>query len=425
MKNTATKILILAAVVVIAIAGILAFYPTIVAPPTKVPIENLHKMSVENNISELSDIKSVSYNDSLFNLITDKIAVYEENSFLTSQESDHQTKSFVQKYLPIFTASCFKRFQASVWRESDHTAMLSRIKDLRILTIDGGSTKAVTGSYSDDLNKIERIIERYKKAKDAAKHNSFYSVNDANAKIQSAESFAQEEYLKNCTELVNKLLAVKTNIGNSHYAQVESVINELANYRNMSEPSFDELVTRANSKIQEYNSNRSKYGSAAKNTDQIKNRANEYYKAAKQYYESLRRPDINVVYSPQWTTYTSPNSNYRAYQSSSNYNRHNEDATMYFTIKGYESFSFYIRSNGESQYDYIIVDINKRPTTATNYANTKGQASSGTALYNYKTVTFNNLSKDSEYTIYVTYHKDGSNNAGTDRGYILIPYTNN
>jgi hypothetical protein len=46
-------------------------------------------------------------------------------------------------------------------------------------------------------------------------------------------------------------------------------------------------------------------------------------------------------------------------------------------------------------------------------------------LYNYSPVTLNNLTKSRTYTIYVVYHKDGSDNKGTDRGYVLIPYVNN
>lgn len=51
MSNTGKKILILGIVIAIAIAGILAFYPTIVAPPTDVPVNNLHKSSLEANIN--------------------------------------------------------------------------------------------------------------------------------------------------------------------------------------------------------------------------------------------------------------------------------------------------------------------------------------------------------------------------------------
>ena len=76
---------------------------------------------------------------------------------------------------------------------------------------------------------------------------------------------------------------------------------------------------------------------------------------------------------------TSPSTSYRAYQSSSNYNRHNSDATMSFTIKGYDTFTFYIRSNGESNYDYVIVGLDKMPTIGDNYKD------SGMMLYDLQT----------------------------------------
>ena len=58
MNNTGKKILILGIVIAIAIAGILAFYPTIVAPPTDVPVNNLHKSSLEANINGFSDTEN-------------------------------------------------------------------------------------------------------------------------------------------------------------------------------------------------------------------------------------------------------------------------------------------------------------------------------------------------------------------------------
>ena len=42
MKNVGKKILILVLVLGLTVAGILTFYPSIVAPPSEVPMENLH-----------------------------------------------------------------------------------------------------------------------------------------------------------------------------------------------------------------------------------------------------------------------------------------------------------------------------------------------------------------------------------------------
>lgn len=420
MSNTGKKILILGIVIAIAIAGILAFYPTIVAPPTDVPVNNLHKSSLEANINGFSDTESTIFNDSIYNVVVDKLEMYKCEGFMTEEEIDYQTKALVQKYLPIFTKLSLAKFGASTWRESDHKAMLNRIAHLRTLKVDYGETTAVAGSYEEDLRKIEQIISNYKEAKKVATYSTFHSVSDANAKIQSAEKYRTMSPLSNCADLTNKLAAVKSNIGNSHYYQVEAKVNEMANYRNMTEETFNALMSTTNSKIKEYDNNRSKYGSNAKSTESLKQRAADYARNAKEFFT---RKEINISTNYQWMT--SPSTSYRAYQSSSNYNRHNSDATMSFTIKGYDTFTFYIRSNGEPNFDYVIVGLDKMPTTGDNYKDTKGNAQSGTSLYNYSAVTLNNLTKSKTYTIYVVYHKDGSNNNGTDRGYVLIPYANN
>lgn len=422
MNTTSKKILILGVVFAVAIAGILAFYPTIVSPPLDVPEHNLHKSSLEENISGFSDVENTTFNDSIYNVVVDKLVLYKSEGFMSEDEIDYQTKALVQKYLPIFTKLSHAKFRASIWKESDHKAMLNRIAHLRTLKVDYGETDAVAGSYSSDLNRIEEIIGLYKDAKKVATYSSFYSVSDANAKISKAENYRMMDPLSNCYDLTNKLSSVKTKIGNSHYQSVASKVGELAYYYNMSEATFNSLVAEANSKIKEYDGNRSKYGSNAKTTEELKSKANEYYKQAKEYFT---RKEINISTNYEWTSITSPNSSYRAFQSSSNYHKANSTATMSFTIKGYESFSFYIRSNGEANHDYVMVGLNQRPSSDSNYSSTKGNAQSGSSLYNYKSVTFNNLTKSNTYTIYVVYRKDSSVDNGTDRGYVLIPHPNN
>ena len=109
------------------------------------------------------------------------------------------------------------------------------------------------------------------------------------------------------------------------------------------------------------------------------------------------------------------------YESFSNYNVNNGTATMYIDIDGYTEFKLYIRSYAESSYDYVMVGaLDKVPTTSSNYANTKGAQNSGTAISNYKLVTFSNID-GAAHRITIIYRKDSSANSGTDRGYVLIP----
>lgn len=422
MNNTGKKIVILGIVIAIAIASILAFYPTIVAPPKDVMMYNLHRASLEANINKFSALENTAFNDAIYNVVVDKLSLYRNEGFMSEEEIDYQTIALAQKYIPIFKKLCDSKFSASSWRDSDHNAMLNRIDHLRSLRVDYGYTKVVTGSNETSLSDIETIIINYREAKKAASYSTFHSINDANKKIQDAQKYLRMYPLSNCTDLTNKLSKVKSNIGNSHYYQVESKINQMANYGNMTEESFNSLMSIANNMIQEYDSNRSRYGSNAKTTESIKQKAAEYYRNAKEYFS---HKGINIFTNDQWTSMTSPSSSYRAYMSSSNYNKHDSKANMYFTIRGYSTFTFYIRSNGESNCDYVIVGKDSIPTINSNYANTKGSPSSGTNIYNYKPVTLDNLDRTSTYTIYVTYTKDISINEGTDRGYLLIPYENN
>ena len=58
------------------------------------------------------------------------------------------------------------------------------------------------------------------------------------------------------------------------------------------------------------------------------------------------------------------------YESNSNYNVNNGFAKMYVRISGYDEFTIYIRSYGESGYDYTLafnpdVDVTSNPSTST------------------------------------------------------------
>lgn len=422
MNNTGKKILILGIVIAIAVASILAFYPTIVAPPTGVEVVNLHKQSVEEDINNFSNIQDYKFNDELYGKIIDKLDLYKDEEFMSESEIDYQIKSLVKKYVPIFIESCDEKFRASVWNEEDHKKILNRINQLKALRVDFGSAEVIVGSDLDNINRIEKVIYNYKKAKKVAEYIRFYSVDNANQKIEEADNYSKMTPLHNCTSLVNKLSKVKINIGNSHYSFVETEVNRMGNYRYMIESDFDKLTQEVYGKIAEYRNNKHKYGSTAKSEVALNDKARQFYDEAKIYF---MRKEISINTNSQWVSMSSPSTLYRAYQSSSNYNRHSSDAMMYFTIKGYETFTFYVRSNGESAYDYVLVGLNQRPSLTSHYITTKDKPNSGTSFSNYTKVTIPYLSKTQTYTIYVVYHKDNSNNFGTDRGYVLIPYENN
>ena len=72
------------------------------------------------------------------------------------------------------------------------------------------------------------------------------------------------------------------------------------------------------------------------------------------------------------------------YESNSNYNVGNGFAKMYVRISGYNEFTIYIRSYGESNYDYTLafnpdVDVTSNPAYSTSgvKAHTRGNQQSG------------------------------------------------
>lgn len=145
----------------------------------------------------------------------------------------------------------------------------------------------------------------------------------------------------------------------------------------------------------------------------------------------FKKYDIDL--NGQWrlsTSVTNPDSaNYNGvYESFSNTWVHSSAAYMYIDIVGYETFRFYIRSYGESNYDYVMVsELDQAINKDTSYSNktlvkttTRSKSTSGTSLNSYTLVEFTNIDKG-KHRITVLYRKDGEISGGYDQGYILIP----
>ena len=133
----------------------------------------------------------------------------------------------------------------------------------------------------------------------------------------------------------------------------------------------------------------------------------------------------------QWqlsTSITNPDSSLYdgVYESYSNKGIGNSDAICTITIDGYENFKLYVRSYGESYYDYVVVSnldctLSNSTTGGTNVKiTTYANQQSGTAIGNYTLVEFSGIDSGL-HTIQVMYRKNSSINSGTDQGYLIIP----
>ena len=136
-------------------------------------------------------------------------------------------------------------------------------------------------------------------------------------------------------------------------------------------------------------------------------------------------PDYSVNLNDQWRLSEEiPNPDPEqfdgVYESFSNWNVDGGTADMRIEIENYSDFTIYIRSDAESNYDYVDVYELDKEYTGNVYATTQNKQNSGTDIGSYQKVTFTNI-PTGRHTIYVRYKKDGSGIYGTDRGYVLIP----
>ena len=180
--NSPIKIVILVLTIAVAAGAVLYFLKTIVTPPTNVDVNNLHIASIEKDVKNLTESKSMSYNDSLYVLLNDKIEVFSNEGFLTVSEKDAQIKEFILKYVPVFKAICTKRFNSPNWDDTDFTAWRKRIAELQKVALSDG-TLVVQGTNKNDLANIVGVMDDYKTAKGIAAIRSFTSVAKAKTDI--------------------------------------------------------------------------------------------------------------------------------------------------------------------------------------------------------------------------------------------------
>lgn len=131
---------------------------------------------------------------------------------------------------------------------------------------------------------------------------------------------------------------------------------------------------------------------------------------------------VNSAANPDSTLYDG------MYESFSNKGSSSTAAICYIDIFGYVTFRLYIRSYAEGTCDYVmvsqldqIINNSTSPTdTSLVKAHTSGNQHSGTSLSDYTLVEFTNIG-GGDHRITIVYRKDGSQNEGDDRGYLLIP----
>ena len=262
----------------------MVYAKTIVDPPKELKQVDQYSFDLGKSLNGFSQISSATLEDSLFAAITNKISIFKKEKKLDSKEMDSNLDRLSGMYAPLFLKRSFSKFQQSSWDGNDHSYMLQVIGTLKQMKHSDGS-RVVVKNTLDSLNKIEKIISDYRKARALTSHTAFNGISNAKSVINQAKQYAQDPWLSNCTSLVSALNNVRTSIGQSHFRRISAIVDKLSQYRYVSEDFYNNtLVPQVDAAITEYEKNASSLYGSKQNTGPLWDRAKRYYDSASDYY---------------------------------------------------------------------------------------------------------------------------------------------
>lgn len=266
-----------------AIAGVLVFAKTRVAPPSNLELVDQYSLNLKASCASFDTIKD--FNDSRVEYIRldDKLNRFLSENAIDAKVSDEYRKRINETYGKSLRTYGFGIFQKSIWPEDKLNELLSMLISLKGDKLTTGEN-AVSDDFITSSDKINSIIGDYRAALRLSRSTSFNGVNDASSKIQKAKSYRSAEYLKNNAALVNALDALPGRIAQSHYGHVSNLVNALGGYYSVSKDYYlNTLIPRADNAINEYK-NTKIYGGNKQSVTALENQAVNLVTAAMNYY---------------------------------------------------------------------------------------------------------------------------------------------
>lgn len=281
--KTSVKILLLVLFSIGAIAGVLVFAKTRVAPPSNLELVNQYSINLESETKTFNDIKDFSESRSAYIRIDDRLQRFLNENAIDSKVSDEFRKKIDESYGKVLKSYSFDLLQKSVWPEEKLNEMLTMLSSLKSDKLTTGES-AVTEDFIASADKINNIVGEYRTALRFSKNVSFNGVNDASSRIQKAKNYRSSEYLKNNAALVNALDILPSRIAQSHYSHVSNLVNALGNYSSVTKDYYmNTLIPRADNAITEYK-NTKIYGVNKPNITELENKAVSLVTSAMNYY---------------------------------------------------------------------------------------------------------------------------------------------
>lgn len=224
MKRNIIKSMLITIAIVLAIGSILYYKNTIIDPPKRFVFENPHNKVLCKKIELLkNDSLETQYADLLYMINRDAV----EN--LVGKDSlDLRIEDAMIKYIPLFISRCNSSFAVSVWDtlEWSHCFMKNRVEQLKHFEKSTGNLVVEQNSnYIKQLDAILRVIDNYDKAWLLATKTEYESIGDTKERERQAKEYINDDKLRNCTALVQKLKELPSAIQASHLDFIKSKSN--------------------------------------------------------------------------------------------------------------------------------------------------------------------------------------------------------
>ncbi len=266
MKTT-YKILILCVSVIIAVSAVMIYAKTSVSPPEAVK----EKDRYTENLKETQNRLNNNASDTLFDNEVCRAEIFRNEEKITDGCYDSTINAAVAAYVPGFLNQCLNHFSQSSWSNDVINAMSPRFTELRNVKLSNGAT-ALTADHQAAMSKINGIIGNYRRALQVCRSTGFHGIDAARNTINTANSLADDQYLKNNTSLVSNLRTVRSAIGESHYRWLEVRVNRL---NSLYEPALSNYANQVQTDLDEYKKYAASLYGSARSVSSLEDRARE------------------------------------------------------------------------------------------------------------------------------------------------------
>lgn len=220
MKRIIIKSILIVGAIILAIGSILYYKNTVIDPPKQFVFGNPHNKALCKEIKLLtSDSLEIQYADVLYMINRDEV-----EKLVGRDTLDLRIEDVLIKYIPLFISRCNSSFAVSVWNtpEWSHNFMKDRIYQLKHFENSTGNLVVEPNSnYIKQLDDVLKVIDNYDNAWQLAYCTNYKDLETTKKRVKQAGEYLNDDKLKNCVALVQKLKELPSAIQASHLAYLK------------------------------------------------------------------------------------------------------------------------------------------------------------------------------------------------------------